>query len=105
MNIVEEGTEKMQCEPHTQHPQSNKCCLCLVMCRGTKNMRKKKLIQVLHMLHDSDPHTSSIAILMIWLLKPNVFELHAPISEVAMLGCYRDVVNLCACGWFLFHFV
>jgi hypothetical protein len=26
-----------------------------------------------------------------------------PISKVAMLGCYRDVVNLCACGC-LFHF-
>ena len=47
---------------------------------------------------------SSIAILLIWLMKPNVFELRAPISKVAMLGCYRDVVNLCACGCFLFHF-
>ena len=27
-------------------------------------------------------------------MKPNVFELRAPISKVAMLGCYRDVVNL-----------
>ena len=35
-------------------------------------------------------------------MKPNVFELHAPISKVAMLGCYRDVVNLCACGCFYF---
>ena len=47
---------------------------------------------------------SSIAILLICLMKPNVLELHAPISKVAMLGCYRDVVNLCACGCFLFHF-
>jgi hypothetical protein len=37
---------------------------------------------------------SSIAILLIWLMKPNVFELRAPISKVAMLGCYHDVVNL-----------
>ena len=36
-------------------------------------------------------------------MEPNVFELRAPISTVAMLGCYRDVVNLCACGC-LFHF-
>jgi hypothetical protein len=28
MHIVEKGTEQMQCEHHTQHPQSNKCCLC-----------------------------------------------------------------------------
>jgi len=47
---------------------------------------------------------SSIAILLIWLMKPNVFELRAPIRKVAMLGCYRDVVNLCACV-FLPHFV
>jgi len=55
------------------------------------------------MLHDSD-HTQQYAILLIWLMKPNVFELRAPISKVAMLGCYRDVVNLCACGGFSFHF-
>ena len=30
---------------------------------------------------------SSIAILLIWFMKPNVFELHAPISKVAMPGC------------------
>ena len=35
-------------------------------------------------------------------MKPNVFELRAPISKVAMLGCYRDVANLCACGCFYF---
>ena len=45
------------------------------------------------MLHDAIIH-SSIAILLIWLMKPNVFELRAPISKVAMLACYRDVVNL-----------
>ena len=45
---------------------------------------------------------SSIAILLICLMKPNVLESHAPISKVAMLGCYRDVVNLCACGCFYF---
>jgi hypothetical protein len=39
---------------------------------------------------------SSIAILLIWLMKPNVFELHAPISNVAMLGRYHDV------GWDFF---
>jgi hypothetical protein len=44
---------------------------------------------------------SSIAILLIWLMKPNVFELRAPISKVAMPGCYSDLVNLCACGCFI----
>ncbi len=37
---------------------------------------------------------SSIAILLIWLMKPNVFELRDPNSKVAMRGSYRDVVNL-----------
>ena len=60
MNIVEKGTEQMQCEPHTQHPQSNKCCLSCHVPRYEKhkNMRKKKLIQVLYVLHDSD-HTQA----------------------------------------------
>ena len=33
-----------------------------------------------------------------YIMKPNVFELHVPISKLAMLGCYQDVVNICACG-------
>ena len=47
---------------------------------------------------------SCVAILLIRFMKPNVFELHAPISKVAMLGCYHDVVNLCVCNCFLCHF-
>jgi len=46
---------------------------------------------------------SSIAMLLIWLMKPNVFELCVPIGKVAMLGGYHDVVKLCARGVFLFH--
>ena len=46
---------------------------------------------------------SSIPMLLIWLMKPNVFELCVPIGKVAMLGGYHDVVKLCARGVFLFH--
>ena len=55
------------------------------------------------MLHDSD-HTQQHCYFADMAYETKVFELRAPISKVAMLGCYRDVVNLCACGCFLFHF-
>jgi hypothetical protein len=47
---------------------------------------------------------SSIAILLIWLVKTNAFEFGTSINKVAMLGCCCDLVNLCACGCVLFRF-
>ena len=73
----------------TQLGSSCSCCVCVVM-----NFAFRRPCCLTVITH------SSIAILLIWLMKPNVFELCAPISKVAMLGCYRDVVNLCACGCF-----
>ena len=76
----------------TQLGSSCSCCVCVVM-----NFAFRRPCCLTVITH------SSIAILLIWLMKPNVFELRAPIiSKVAMLGCYRDVVNLCACGCFYF---
>jgi hypothetical protein len=40
---------------------------------------------------------SSIAILLIWLMKPNVFELHAPIS-ISHISTYSSQITYSTCN-------
>ena len=94
--LVKLGTEWAQALLHSEECGRclRKVVVLLMLC-----LRCHELHPSQTMLPDSDQTQQHC-----YLMKPNVFESCTPISKVAMLGCYHDVVNLCACNGFLFHF-
>ena len=94
--LVKLGTEWAQALLHSEECGRclRKVVVLLMLCLRCHELRPSQT-----MLPDSDQTQQHC-----YLMKPNVFESRTPISKVAMLGCYHDVVNLCACNGFLFHF-